>query len=117
MTVITTEAALNAAILSADDAAAKTGAITIQVGGPIALTGELEAINLASGNTLTIEGTNSAGSAAEVQTLNGRRGSQQGLFVYAGTVTIENLALNDMTARGGSGGSGGGGGAGLGGGL
>jgi hypothetical protein len=116
MTVITTESELNAAIVSADGAAASTGAVTIDIGGSISLTGELEAINLASGNTLTIEGTNSSGSAAEVQTLNGG-GTQRGLFVYAGTVRIENLALDDMTAEGGAGSHGGGGGAGLGGGL
>ncbi len=48
-------------------------------------------------------------------------GTQRGLFVYAGKVTIENLTLQNMLAQGGAGGSaysgGGGGGAGLGGGL
>ncbi len=68
--------------------------------------GRLDAINLASGDTLAIQG-------------NG--GTFNGLFVYAGTVNISNLAINDAKAVGGAGGAGGfvggGGGAGLGGGL
>ena len=52
-------------------------------------------------------------------------GTQRGLFVYAGTVNIQNLTISNMVARGGTGGGGtgggggvgGGGGAGLGGGL
>ncbi len=108
VSAITGEAALNGAIVAADDAAAGTGKITIALGGNIALTSALEAINLKSGNTLDIEGGNF--------TIDGG-GGQRGLFVYSGTVTIENLMLRDMQAHGGNGPSGGGGGAGLGGGL
>jgi hypothetical protein len=113
-TIVTTEAGLNAAIVNADTLG-NQGAITIKIAAGISLGSPLEAINPAFGNTVTIEGTNSSGSAAEVQTLIG--GTQRGLFVYTGTVTIENLALDDMTAQGGAGSDGGGGGAGLGGGL
>jgi hypothetical protein len=75
------------------------------------LSSELFAINLAAGDTLTING--------DGQTMNGG-GMQRGFFVYAGDVTIENLTILDAVAIGGAGGSGavaGGGGAGLGGGL
>ena len=45
-------------------------------------------------------------------------GTERGLFVYAGKVDIDSLAINNMVAKGGDGGFGaGGGGAGLGGGL
>ena len=115
MATVTTETALNAAIVAADGAAANIGAMTIDIAGGISLTTALEAINLKAGNSLTIAGTNGSG-GAKSQTLDGGH-ARRGLFVYAGTVTIENLALNDMTAKGGNGGGGGGGGAGLGGAL
>ena len=69
---------------------------------------DLLAINLPSGSTLTIEGNG--------HTIDGES-SERGLFVYAGTVDINNLAINSTVAQGGNGGPGGGGGAGLGGGL
>jgi hypothetical protein len=76
---------------------------------------ELLAINLAAGDTLTIEGNN--------QVLDGANATN-GLFVYAGTVTVDDLTIQNMVAQGGAGGGGsgaadggGGGGAGLGGGL
>src|SRR5665213_71837 len=113
---VTGEAGLNAAIAAADGDPANTGAITIDISGAIDLTsGPLTEINLASGNSLTIAGTNGSG-GGQSQTLDGG-GTQRGLFIYAGTVKLENLALNDMTARGGNGGNGAGGGAGLGGAL
>ncbi len=90
-------------------------AYTIDITGQINLTTDLLAINLESGSSLTLAGTNGSGGPA-VQTLDGE-GSQRGLFVYAGNVTLENLTLQNMSAVGGAGGSGGGGGAGLGGGL
>jgi autotransporter-associated beta strand protein len=83
--------------------------------GPITLTSQLLAINLPSGASLTIEGTNGSG-GAQVQTINGAN-AYSGLFVYSGDVTIENLTLQDMKAQGGAGGLLAGGGAGLGGGL
>jgi hypothetical protein len=102
-------ASLNTAIAAADNAAANSGAIEIDITVPIFLgTTALDAINLASGVTLDIEGGNN--------TINGG-GTEQGLFVYAGNVTINNLTIADTVAQGGKGSSGGGGGAGLGGGL
>jgi hypothetical protein len=103
-------------------AAAETspGVYEIDIGADITLTGatldELAAINLKSGVTLDIVG--------QGHTLDGGN-MQRGLFVYSGTVTIEDLTIQNMIARGGNGGSllgsggsgGGGGGAGLGGGL
>jgi hypothetical protein len=97
---------LNGAIRTIDTGAA--GDYVINVTGTIDLTDELLAINLPVGSTLTING----GSGAVLDGL----GDQRGLFVYSGTVTIENLTLQNMKAQGGAGGSGGGGG-GLGGGL
>ena len=115
---VASEADLNAAIRAIDvggaDAAQNT-AYTINITGPISLTTDLLAINLESGSSLTIAGTNGVGGPAP-QTLDGN-GSQRGLFVYAGNVTVQNLTLENMSAVGGAGGSGGGGGAGLGGGL
>ena len=70
--------------------------------GPITLTSQLLAINLPSGSSLTIEGTNGSG-GAQVQTINGAN-AYNGFFVYSGDVTIENLTLQDMKAQGGGGG-------------
>lgn len=77
----------------------------------VALTQQLAAINLASNSTLTVEGNGA--------TLDGQH-QYNGLFAYAGGVTIKNLTIANAKAIGGAGGSGitgGGGGAGLGGGL
>ncbi len=110
---VSDETALNNALsyiaLEAPLYAAGT-AFTIALGGAsMALTGALEAVNLAQGYSLVLDGGGG--------TLNGE-GAERGLFVYSGTVTVENLVLADMQAVGGSGGYfGGGGGAGLGGGL
>ena len=62
------------------------------IGAAINLTTPLEAINLKTGVTLDIEGQGA--------TLNGG-GSQRGLFVYSGVVTVENLTLANMKAVGG----------------
>jgi hypothetical protein len=73
---------------------------------------QIDAINLESGSSLTVIGNG--------DTIDGQ-GTQRGLFVYAGTVTVEDLTIANMIARGGDGGASdtgaGGGGAGLGGGL
>ncbi|MBV9579125.1 MAG: hypothetical protein JO057_11095, partial [Chloroflexi bacterium] len=106
---ITTEAQLNQDLEALGGAVLPSSAahaVTLKLGGNFTLTTPLEAINLSSGVTLTIDGLN--------HTINGGF-DQRGLFVYSGTVTIENLTLQDMKAVGGAGG--GGGGAGLGGGL
>src|SRR6516162_4384066 len=66
---------------------------TITFTGDINLTSQLLAINLASGSTLTIEGSN--------HVIDGGN-TQRGLFVYAGTVTISDLTIQNMVARGGT---------------
>ena len=104
---------LNGAIRTIDTGPA--GHYVIDINGPIDLTSELLAINLPAGSTLTIQGTNGSG-GAQVQTIDGG-GSQRGLFVYSGDVTVENLTLQNMLAQGGAGGGAGGGGGGLGGAL
>src|SRR5687768_3251423 len=107
MTIVTSIAQLNAAIVSA--AGVVSGTVTITLGSNITFSATaLQAINLQSGVTLVIEGGG--------HTLSGS-GNQRGFFVYAGTVEINDLAINNMLARGGNGGLNGGGGAGLGGGL
>jgi hypothetical protein len=123
---VTTAAELDLAIRQVDlasQAPGGAGAYTIDVSGFIALddatTGlpsltsaqvpnntNLEAINLGAGSSLTIAGASGA-------TLDGT-GTYAGLFVYQGTVSIENLTIFDTVAKGGAGV---GGGAGLGGGL
>jgi hypothetical protein len=110
-TSISTVADLNAAITMADEDPANTGTITISLAtnADIALGGTaLLAINLKTGNTLDFVGNGG--------TIDGG-GTERGLFVYAGTVTISDLTLLDTAAKGGAGAGGGGGGAGLGGGL
>ncbi|MGA8821070.1 MAG: hypothetical protein WB624_27590, partial [Xanthobacteraceae bacterium] len=124
MTITTTFTAsdfnsLNTAIKDIDADAATNTSYTIKVTAGISL-GVLEAINLDSGSSVTIEGMNSGGTSAQVETINGQD-LERGFFVYSGSVTLENLTLTNMTAgefNGGGGGfAGGGGGAGLGGGL
>jgi autotransporter-associated beta strand protein len=77
------------------------------------LTSPLDAINLPGGSSLTINGLDHG----VADTIDGG-GTERGLFVYGGNVSIENLTIANAQALGGAGGSGGGGGgAGLGGGL
>ena len=110
---VSTVAGLNAAIEAADALSTNAGVYTITLSSNISLNGtELEAINLKTGVTLDMVGSNGASSYA----LDGA-GIDRGLFVYAGTVSIENLLIENMNAVGGAGGSAAGGGAGLGGGL
>ena len=81
-----------------------SGHYTITFGADIALgTTHLEAINLATGVTLDIAGAN--------HSIDGGF-TERGFFIYAGTVSIEDLFIGHMLAQGGTGG-----GAGLGGGL
>ena len=114
---VSDQAGLAAAITAidltgADSAPDTTYTIDLPAGATIALSGVLPAVNLASGDTLIVNG----GGAV----LTGG-GFARGLFVYAGTVVIADLTISDTTALGGSGGigqsSGGGGGMGAGGGL
>jgi hypothetical protein len=90
---VTTEAELNAAIVQAAGETAG-GTYEIDLGNNITLTSALEAINVAAGVTVEIFGNG--------HTLDGGD-SQRGLFVYAGSVTVSDLALNDMKALGGNG--------------
>jgi hypothetical protein len=104
-TNVTTISALNADITTADNETT-TGTYVIDLGASadIALgSTALKAINLHAGVSLDIIGV--AGKSA---TLDGG-GTQRGLFVYGGTVTVENLTIQNMKAVGGAGGGGGGG--------
>ncbi len=91
--------------------AALTNAVagdTITFTSNISTTSDLPAItqNLTvNGNNFTLSGANSTGPGTS------------GLFVFSGTVAIDNLTISQVTAQGGAGGNGGGGGAGLGGAL
>ena len=125
---VTDEASLNAAIKAIDVGGVDSGApaytikfdLSASGGNLLRLSsGPLEAINLASGETLTIDGTDVK--SGQVDAIDGQ-GTQRGLFVYQGTVEIDNLTIQNAHAVGGAGGAsnytaGGGGGAGLGGGL
>ena len=117
MSTIVTQTASNAAALNADILQADSisqhntvVAYTIDLTGNITLGAALDAINLDPGSSLTIEGNGN--------TLDGNHAAN-GLFAYAGTVSVDDLTIADARAVGGPGGGseGGGGGAGLGGGL
>ena len=109
--IVASEGQLNAALAAIDVGGSQSAintAYTITLSTTIALTsGPLDAINLASGDKLTIAGANHVidGSVNGVPT-------QRGLFVYSGAVTIENLTIENCVAKGGVGGAGGGGGGG-----
>ena len=120
---VTTSTVSTVADLNADIAAVNalsSGSYTIDIASNIAVgTTPLRAIALSRGVGLTVVGTG----PADVSVLDGggTGNVQRGLFVYSGTVVLQNLLLSNFTAFGGSapvsGGGGGGGGAGLGGGL
>ena len=69
----------------------------IDITGTITLSSQLLAINLQSGSTLTIQGTNGSG-GAQVQAIDGAN-TYNGFFVYSGDVTIEDLTLENMKAQ------------------
>ncbi|MGE7415086.1 hypothetical protein [Methylobacterium tarhaniae] len=105
---VASTADLNAALQQIDlggGSSAPDTTYTISFCQDVTLTGQLYAINLASGDKLAIQGNGYA--------LDGG-GQYNGFFVYAGNVSIDDLAINHAKAVGGSGS---GGGAGLGGGL
>ncbi|HTW25886.1 MAG TPA: Hint domain-containing protein, partial [Acetobacteraceae bacterium] len=107
---VTTESDLNTAIAYVDGLTT-AGSYTITLGADITESVALDALNLAAGVNVTIDGAGF--------TLNGA-GTHRGLLAYAGTVTVSDLTIQDTVAHGGNGGAGspgGGGGAGLGGGL
>ena len=87
---ITDEASLNAAIDAIDNATAFNTHYTITLpSGTLDLTSALDAINVSSGNSLTIVGTGDA--------IDGG-GTQSGFAVTAGAVTLQNVTLRNMTA-------------------
>jgi hypothetical protein len=95
---VSTLAGLNSAIEAVDAATAGSGAQAIDIeSGTISVTSALEAINLAAGVSLTISGASGA-------VLDGG-GTQRGLFIYSGDVSIENVTLQNMKAVGGAGGA------------
>ncbi len=102
-----TETQLNAAIAAANSASAGTTEV-VQLSGNITLNTALSAVTLGSGVSLVVEGNGA--------TIDGG-GSQAGLVVGSGQVTLEDLTIAHTVAQGGTGEDGSGGGAGLGGGL
>ncbi|WP_167386908.1 Ig-like domain-containing protein [Bradyrhizobium mercantei] len=108
---------LNAAILQMDSSgqnAAANANYTINITANFSLTSELYALNLLSGSSVTINGSDGRGGTYTIDGLN----AQRGFFVYAGNLNLENLTIqNTVAAGGGVIQGGGGGGAGLGGGL
>src|SRR5580700_3079048 len=88
-----TTAELNQDIAAAD--AATSGSIVVDLQGNITETADLDAINLQSGVTLTINGSNGSGGS---YTLDGA-GSYSGLLVDAGSaVAIGNLDISDSVS-------------------
>jgi hypothetical protein len=92
---------LNNALQATDQSAFSNTAFTISLAANITLTQDLWAVNLANGNTLTIDGSNGSGGAF---TLDGNN-QHRGLLVTSGFVTIRNLNIANATAGGGAGGS------------
>ncbi len=112
---VTSAAQLSADIKAIDLQSLATGAVptnyTITLAPsatPLTETAQIDAINLGARSSLTIDGNGDTLDGAE---------KYNGLFVYAGNVSIENLSIANAIAVGGNGASRGGGGAGLGGGL
>jgi hypothetical protein len=107
-------ASLNAAIASISLGGADSSpgtAYLITLTADIVLPQDLLAIHLAAGSSLTLAGGGHGIDGAD---------AYRGVFVYSGSVRIEDLAIQNTLAEGGEGGGGrgrGGGGAGLGGGL
>ena len=75
--------------------AASSGSYVITLTASITGTANLRALNLASGMGVTLEGGGF--------TLSGNS-LYRGLFVYAGTVTVQHLTIQDAVAQGGKGG-------------
>jgi hypothetical protein len=90
-----TTAQLNHDIATAN--AATSGGFIIDLQGNITETTQLDAIDLQSGVSLTIDGSNGSGG---IHTLNGA--GSHGFVVDAGSVTIENLGLRNAVLSGGS---------------
>jgi len=111
--VVSNESQLNTVLAAVDVGGVLSKAnqaYTISLSAGFTLSSALDHVNLASGDTLTLDGGGG--------TIDGG-GVYQGLVVNAGDVTIENLTIADATAQGAAAAAdiNGGGGAGLGGGL
>jgi hypothetical protein len=109
---VASETELNAAIASIDVGgvnAATNTAYQISITSDLTLGASLTAINLGSGDSLTLQGANPDNDNLVAQIDGG--GTYQGFVVDAGTVTLSNLALTALSAPGGAGGAPGGGGA------
>lgn len=92
--------------------AAGNGVYQINITGPITLSSQITALHLAYGASLTIAGTTTGASAAQVVTIDGQH-AYQGFFAYSGNITLQDLTIENTIAKGGNGsGSGGGGGGG-----
>jgi large repetitive protein len=105
---ITSASDLAKAIAAIDVASAQAGThYTFNITGDLTLTDQLPAFNLPQGVSLTIAGNH--------HTLDAN--GNPGLFVYAGSVEIDDLNINNAITHGGDSDFTGGGGAGLGGGL
>ncbi len=116
--VVTSAVQLSNDIASIDfggDLSEAGGTYTITLGADIILAGDMLAINLAPGAQLYILGAGHTVFGGDIY---------RGLFLSAGTLSLQSLTISSTVAKGGDGGqglgfyaSGGGGGAGLGGGL
>ena len=71
--------------------------IQLTPGATLTESADIAAINLSGSDTLTISGSTGA-------TLDGG-GAFRGFFVYNGTVTLQNLTIQNTVAKGGAGGS------------
>ena len=108
---VATAAELNAAIDAIDiggSAASPNTAYVIQITTDLSLTSDIPAIDLAVGDTLSIQGDNADNTNLSA-VIDG--GGSRGFVVNSGSVEIANLSLIAMTAPGGTGGTPGGGGA------
>ena len=109
---VTSEAELNAAIAAINVGGASSAAntsYTITITSDFILNADIDAINLAAGDTLTIQGSNPANDSSTAQ-IDGDT-TYRGFVVTAGSVNLNNLSLTGMTAPGGTPGNPAGGGA------
>src|SRR5829696_2702308 len=98
----------DASRLSPDNGVADDYVINVQQGGTLWASTDAWAVNLWAGDRLIINGRGGALDGQDVY---------RGLFVYGGTVIVNDFTIRNTVAQGGHGGNGGGGGAGLGGAL
>ena len=100
---VTSEAELNAAIAAINVGGASSAAntsYTITITFDFILNADIDAINLAAGDTLTIQGSNPANDSSTAQ-IDGDT-TYRGFVVTTGSVNLNNLSLTGMTAPGGT---------------